>query len=159
MVFRKGPPFERRRSVCLERIRIEARMARFNHAAPRRTKKEDGHRRSQRHSVHSRPHRFRRRPIRGEQDFVSSLNFAWLQVGAAIGLCSLAFTACQYDIPITSGPTRKVQERLLGDWMSADGKEKLKLRSLDDSIYIVYYDGALFRTYHSDFAETPFATV
>jgi hypothetical protein len=68
---------------------------------------------------------------------VSSLNFAWLQVGAAIGLCSLAFTACQYDIPITSGPTRKVQERLLGDWMSADGKEKLKLRSLDDSIYIL----------------------
>jgi hypothetical protein len=46
-----------------------------------------------------------------------------------------------------------------GDWTSADGKEKLKLRSLDDSIYIVYYDGDLFRAYHSDVAETPFATV
>jgi len=52
-----------------------------------------------------------------------------------------------------------VQERLLGDWTSADGKEKLKLPSLDDSIYIVYYDGDLFRAYHSDVAETPFATV
>jgi len=91
---------------------------------------------------------------------VSSSNLAWLRiVGVAIGLCSLAFTACQYDIPITSAPTRKVQERLLGDWTSADGKEKLKLRSLDDSIYIVYYDGDLFRAYHSDVAETPFATV
>jgi hypothetical protein len=43
--------------------------------------------------------------------------------------------------------------------MSTDGKEKLKLRSLDDSTYIVYYDGDLFRAYHSDVTETPFATV
>src|SRR4029450_240636 len=91
---------------------------------------------------------------------VSSVKLAWLRgAGVAIGLCTLAFTACQYDIPITSGPTRKVQEQLLGDWTSADGKEKLKLRSLDDSIYIVYFDGDLFRAYHSDVAETPFATV
>ena len=48
---------------------------------------------------------------------------------------------------------------MLGDWRSSDGKEKLKLRRLDDSIYIVYYDGDLFRTYHSDVGETPFATV
>ena len=52
-----------------------------------------------------------------------------------------------------------MQERLLGDWTSADAKEKLKLRSLDDSVYIVYYDGDLFRAYHSDVAETPFASV
>ena len=91
---------------------------------------------------------------------MSSSNLAWLRViGLAIGLCSLVFTGCQYDIPITSAPTRKVQERLLGNWTSADGKEKLKLRSLDDSIYVVYYDGDLFRAYHSDVAETPFATV
>ena len=52
-----------------------------------------------------------------------------------------------------------MQERLLGDWTSADGKEKLKLRRLDDGIYIVYYDGDLFRAYHSDVADTPFASV
>ena len=89
---------------------------------------------------------------------MSSSNLVSLRcVSVAIGLCTLI--ACQYDIPITSAPTRKVQERLLGDWTSADGKEKLKLRSLDDSIYIVYYDGDLFRAYHSDVAETPFTTV
>jgi hypothetical protein len=76
-----------------------------------------------------------------------------------IGLCALACTACQYDVPITSSPTRKVQEQLLGDWMSADGKENLKLRRLDDNVYVVYYDGDLFRAYHSDVAETPFASV
>lgn len=91
---------------------------------------------------------------------MSSSNLAWLRVlGAAICLCALAVAGCQYEIPITSSPTRKVEPGLLGDWTSADGKEKLKLRSLDDSVYIVYYDGDLFRAYHSDVAETPFATV
>jgi hypothetical protein len=52
-----------------------------------------------------------------------------------------------------------VQEQLLGDWTSTDGKEKLKLRKLEDSTYVVYYDGDLFRAYHSDVKETPFATV
>jgi hypothetical protein len=79
--------------------------------------------------------------------------------GVAICLCILVFNACEYEVPITSSPTRKVQEQLLADWTSADGKEKLKLRSLDDSIYIVYYDGDLFRAYHSDVAEMPFASV
>jgi hypothetical protein len=69
------------------------------------------------------------------------------------------FSACEYEVPITPSPTQKVQERLLGDWTSADGKEKMKVRKLDDSIYIVYYDGDLFRAYHSDVAETPFASV
>jgi hypothetical protein len=91
---------------------------------------------------------------------VNSSNLVWPRgLGAAFCLCILAFSACQYEVPITSSPTRKVQERLLGDWTSTDGKEKLKLRKLDDSVYIVYYDGDLFRAYHSDVAETPFASV
>ena len=80
-------------------------------------------------------------------------------VGVAICLCTLAFGACQYDVPITSAPTRNVQERLLGDWTSADGQEKLKLRRFDDSTYIVYYDGDLFRAYHSDIGDMAFASV
>ena len=48
---------------------------------------------------------------------------------------------------------------MLGDWRSSDGKEELKLRRLDDGIYIVYYDSDLFRAYHSDVAETSFATI
>jgi hypothetical protein len=86
---------------------------------------------------------------------VSSSNLAWLRrVGVAIGLCSLAFTACQYDVPITSGPTRKVEEQLLGDWSSADGKEKLKVRRLEDNTYVLYYDGDLFRAYHGHRGQT-----
>ena len=91
---------------------------------------------------------------------MNSANVAWLRlVGVTIGICSLAFSACQYEVPITSAPTRKVQEQLLGNWKSTDGKEELKVRSLDNSVYIVYYDGDLFRAYHSDVGETSFATV
>ena len=48
---------------------------------------------------------------------------------------------------------------MLGNWRSSDGKEELKIRKLDESVYIVYYDGDLFRAYHSDVGETPFVSV
>ncbi|MGC2626046.1 MAG: hypothetical protein WA269_04340 [Candidatus Udaeobacter sp.] len=35
----------------------------------------------------------------------------------------------------------------------------MRVRRLDDSTYVVYYDGDLFRAYHSDVAKTPFVTV
>jgi hypothetical protein len=89
----------------------------------------------------------------------SNLIHRRLGFGIAVCLCILAFSACEYEVPITPSPTQKVQERLLGDWTSTDGKEKMKVRKLDDSVYIVYYDGDLFRAYHSDIAETPFASV
>ena len=89
----------------------------------------------------------------------SNLIHRRLGFGIAVCLCILAFSACEYEVPITPSPTQKVQERLLGDWTSTDGKEKMKVRKLDDSVYIVYYDGDLFRAYHSDVAETPFASV
>jgi hypothetical protein len=91
---------------------------------------------------------------------VSSSNLNRLQgFVVAVCLCTLLFTSCQYDVPITSNPTRKVQERLLGDWTSDDGKEHMNVRRLDENTYVLYYDGDLFRAYHSDVAETPFATV
>jgi hypothetical protein len=62
-------------------------------------------------------------------------------------------------VPITSSPTRKVEERLLGDWTSSDGKEHMNVRRLDENTYVVYYDGDLFRAYHSDVADTPFVSV
>jgi hypothetical protein len=79
--------------------------------------------------------------------------------GVVVGLFALAFNACQYDVPITSSPTRKVQEQLLGNWVSLDGKENMRVRRLDDSTYVVYYDGDLFRAYHSDVAELALASV
>src|SRR5439155_19704069 len=65
----------------------------------------------------------------------------------------------QYEVPVTPEPTQKVQQPVLGDWTSTDSKEKMKARKLDDSVYIVYYDGDLFRAYHYDIGETPFASV
>ena len=79
--------------------------------------------------------------------------------GVTACLCVLVFSACKYEVPITSRPTRKVQEQPLGNWVSLDGKENMRVRRLDDSTYVVYYDGDLFRAYHSDVAETPFAIV
>jgi hypothetical protein len=90
---------------------------------------------------------------------LANLIYRRLRLGLLIGLCTFAFSACEYEVPISSSPTRKVEERLLGDWTSTDGKEKMKVRRLDDTIYIVYYDGDLFRAYHSDVAETPFVSV
>jgi len=89
----------------------------------------------------------------------SKLTRRSLGFGVAICLCVLVFSACNYEVPITSSPTRKVQEELLGNWVSLDGKENMRVRRLDDSTYVVYYDGDLFRAYHSDVAETSFATV
>jgi len=90
---------------------------------------------------------------------LSDLSHCRLCFGAIILVCIFAFTACEYEVPITSSPTRKVQEQLLGNWSSSDGKEKMRVRRLDDSVYVVYYDGDLFRVYHSDVAETPFVSV
>ena len=89
----------------------------------------------------------------------SKLTRRSLGFGVAICLCILVFNACQYEVPITSSPTRKVQEPLLGNWVSLDGKENMRVRRLDDSTYVVYYDGDLFRAYHSDVAEMPLASV
>jgi hypothetical protein len=90
---------------------------------------------------------------------LSSLICRRLGFGVVICLSILAFAACEYEVPITPSPTRKLEERLLGDWVSLDGKEQMKVRRFDDNIYIVYYGGDLFRAYHSDVAETPFVSV
>lgn len=77
---------------------------------------------------------------------------------AAAVVCCFCFSACEgdYSVPITSGPTRKIDQRLLGNWVSKDGTDKVKVRSLDDSIYIVSYNGDLYRAFHSDVGKTPF---
>src|SRR5438876_2840288 len=74
-------------------------------------------------------------------------------------LACLTLSGCEYDVPITSKPTRKVDGRLLGDWMSKDRKDKMKVRRLDDDVYIISYNGDLFRGYHSDLAKTSFVSV
>jgi len=92
---------------------------------------------------------------------VTSANFLSRRFGFGIAVCLVlvGFAACNYEVPITTSPTRNVQEQLLGDWTSSDGKEHMSVRRLDESVYVVYYDGDLFRVYHSDVADIPFVSV
>ena len=73
-------------------------------------------------------------------------------------VCCLSCSGCEgdYAVPITSAPTRKIDQRLLGNWVSKDGTDKVKVRRLDDSIYIVSYNGDLYRAFHSHVGRTSF---
>jgi hypothetical protein len=79
--------------------------------------------------------------------------------GMIVALCSYALVGCEYEVPITPTPTRKVDERLLANWASRNGKDMMKVRRLDDFIYIVSYNGYLFRAYHSDIDQASFVSV
>ena len=87
------------------------------------------------------------------------MNARKLSAGLSMALCCLVFAGCIFEVPITEAPTRKVEEKLLGDWVSKDGQNKMKVRRLDESIYIVSVNGCLFRAYHSDVAQTALASV
>jgi len=84
-------------------------------------------------------------------------NLAMVIVAAA---CCFCFSGCDgdYAVPITASPTRKIDQRLLGNWVSKAGTEKMKVRKFDDSNYIVLYEGDLYRAYHSDVGETSFVS-
>ncbi len=73
-------------------------------------------------------------------------------------VCCLGLSGCEgdYAVPITSAPTEKVNQRLLGNWVSKHGTAKLRVRRLDDSIYILSVDGDLYQAFHSDVDKTPF---
>jgi len=69
---------------------------------------------------------------------------------------SLLVTGCLYDFPLTTKPTRKVEPALLGDWVSFDKDdqklERMSVRKLDDSTYVVALDNDIYRAFHSDYA-------
>lgn len=81
-----------------------------------------------------------------------------LAIAAAVLLIILA--ACgQYSVPITERPNRNIETSLLGDWVSIDGRAKIKIRQLSESTYIVSYNGVLFKAFHSDISGGPFLSV
>ena len=84
-------------------------------------------------------------------------NLAVVIVAAA---SCLGLSGCDgdYAVPITSIPTRKIDQRLLGNWVSKAGTEKMKVRKFDDSFYLVSYDGDLYRGFHSDVGKTSFVS-
>jgi hypothetical protein len=84
--------------------------------------------------------------------------FAWFLAAGA-----LLLAGCNYDVPLTAQPTRKIDASLLGEWVSFDKSEQkleyMTVRNLDDSTYIVAMDRDLYRVFHSDFADTAFVSV
>lgn len=66
----------------------------------------------------------------------------------------LGLTACNYDFPLTAQPTRKIDPRLIGDWVARDPDagpaEPLSIRRLDDHTYVVATEGDIYRITHSD---------
>jgi len=79
-------------------------------------------------------------------------------IRVALGLVFLlSISACgDYKVAITERPTRRIDERLVGNWVLRNGSEKIKVRPLNDSTYVVSYSGLLFRVFHSDLAGVSF---
>ncbi len=71
--------------------------------------------------------------------------------------------SCNYDVPITGSPTRRVEPSLLGVWVARQKDsakpDEMKVRQLDGFIYIISFNGDLYRAYHSDVDKVPFVTV
>ncbi len=72
-------------------------------------------------------------------------------------------SGCNYEVPLTAKPTRKIDPQLLGDWVAVDKdsqeEELMFVRKLDDVTYVVSMDKDIYRAFHSDFAGTAFLSV
>jgi len=86
-----------------------------------------------------------------------------LSFAGLIGATALLLAGCNYDVPLTAKPTRKIDARLLGDWVAVDKdsrkEEYLSVRQLDDTTYAVTFDNDIYRVFHSDFAGAAFVSV
>lgn len=80
-------------------------------------------------------------------------------IAVVLALVVLGLTACQYSVPITERPTRNVEIKLIGDWVSTDLRETIKIRTLSHSTYIVSYNNVLFQAFHSDLSGVSFLSV
>jgi hypothetical protein len=70
------------------------------------------------------------------------------------------FSSCIYEAPLTESPTRKIDERLIGDWVSVEEKPSvIQIRKLDDSNFILIDGGTVYRVFHSDFESINFLSL
>jgi hypothetical protein len=79
------------------------------------------------------------------------MNSRFLRITVTAAL--LALVACNYDVPLTTRPTRPVDSRLVGKWSLAPDKDEHLIS------YAIFYDGDLYRAYHSDVAGLPLISV
>jgi len=95
--------------------------------------------------------------------FCGNLGSIMKSLSPLLGLltaAALLLAGCNYDVALTAKPTRKVGERLLGDWLGGEGgKDLMNVRQLDASSYVVAFDNDIYRAFHSDFADTAFVSV
>jgi hypothetical protein len=63
-------------------------------------------------------------------------------------LC-LGFPGCEYPVPITSSPTSKIDERLLGQWYGDKG-EPISIGRKDEYNYVITLGAEKYPAYHSD---------
>ena len=72
----------------------------------------------------------------------------------------LLFSSCIYEAPLTEAPTRKIDERLIGDWVSVEEKPSvIQIRKFDDSNFILIDGGTVYRVFHSDFEGITFLSL
>ena len=80
-----------------------------------------------------------------------------------LAVTCLLFFGCDYDFPLTTKPTHKIDSRLVGDWAPVekeDAKDEIMhVRDFDGSHYVVSMDKDIYRVFHSDFANTAFLSV
>src|SRR3954465_11091186 len=75
-------------------------------------------------------------------------------------LLFLLLGGCIYDAPLTESPTRKIDERLIGDWVSVEEKpDTIQIRKFDDSNFILIDGANIYRVFHSDFENISFLSV
>jgi hypothetical protein len=89
----------------------------------------------------------------------NKLSQSFLPVLVIFILALFGLTACDYKAPLTSKPTSDIDKQLIGDWVSKDGKNHLKIRILDSSEYIISLDDGLARAFHSDMDGVRFVNV
>jgi hypothetical protein len=96
---------------------------------------------------------------------ISKMNLLTRTLGLTIILAAGSlFCSCNYNVPITAKPTRKIDERLLGTWTAKkeDETATMQVCKWDDFNYVVWYSdhaGNLCRVFHSDLAGTAFVSV
>ena len=68
-------------------------------------------------------------------------------------------TSCEWEVPLTSQPTRSVDEQLLGDWEPKEADERISVGRWGQKEYVVFYMGDFYRAFHSDFEKQPLISV
>lgn len=68
--------------------------------------------------------------------------------------------SCIYEAPLTESPTRKIDERLIGDWISVEENPSVvQVRKFDDFNFVLIDGGNIYRVFHSDFEGVNFLSV